>query len=586
MFVFKSLQKFAVLGVVGIMFLSARAILCATEVTTGSTVVLTVSVNGSRPFSYQWQKGGANLAGATGDNYRIASAQAADAGTYAVTVSNSLGSTKSNAVTLTVQAGVVTNSPSVSIRNQNQIVTTGHAVSFTAENGVAGGEWQVSSNGSTWSSLAASSTYRNVTTGTLEITGVNSGMNGNRYRYLTSGGASNAATLTVAPAYFPFPTGIAVDGGGNLFVSDTAADIVQKISPSGSVSQLAGAAGQTGTIDGSGSAARFNDPAGIATAADGALGIADSANGTIRQVSSGGTVSTLAGSTSNRGNVDGIAASATFSSPLGIARDGNGNFYVTDPLNNTVRKVTASGTVSTLAGSANAAGSADGTGSGARFNHPTGIAVDGAGNVYVSDSTNNTIRKITPAGVVSTLAGLAGVSGFQDGSGGAALFNNPGGLAVNGSGVVHVADTGNSTIRQISPAGAVTTLAGLPGIAGLMDGEDSSAWFNQPEGLALDASGNLFVADTGNAAVRKVTAAGNVTTVALSGALNAPGNTGSSSSPETNPSTPTPGNTPPATSGSSGSASGGSSGGGGTMEGWLAASLGLVCVLRRFLRRR
>jgi sugar lactone lactonase YvrE len=296
-------------------------------------------------------------------------------------------------------------------------------------------------------------------------------------------------------------------------------------------------------------------------------------------------VSTLAGSTSNRGNADGTGTAATFSSPLGITRDGTGNLYVTDSLNNTIRRISSSGTVSTVAGSVSATGSANGTGSAARFNHPTGITADGAGNLYVADSTNNTIRKITPSGAVTTLAGLAGVSGFQDGSGSGALFNNPGGLAVDGSGNLFVADTGNSTIRKITPAGIVTSLAGLPGIAGLMDGTGSSAWFNQPQGLVLDSSGSLFVTDTGNAAIRKVTTAGIVTTVALSGELTGATSGGSPTSPATGSGTPaTTGGTPAAGSSTS-STSGGSSGGGGALDAWLVAALGLACLLRRLVRR-
>ena len=143
--------------------------------------------------------------------------------------------------------------------------------------------------------------------------------------------------------------------------------------------------------------------------------------------------------------------------------DGSGNVYVADTGNNTIRKITPAGVVSTLAGMAGSSGSADGTGSAARFYYPFGVAVDGSGNVYVADTYNNTIRKITPAGVVSTLAGTAGSSGSADGTGSAAQFYYPCGVAVDGSGNVYVADTDNYTIRKITPAGVVSTLAGLAG---------------------------------------------------------------------------------------------------------------------------
>ena len=179
-----------------------------------------------------------------------------------------------------------------------------------------------------------------------------------------------------------------------------------------------------------------------------------------------------------------------------MAVDGSGNVYVADSGNYTIRKITPAGVVSTLAGLAGSSGSADGTGSAARFYYPTGVAVDGSGNVYVADTGNYTIRKITPAGVVSTLAGLAGSTGSADGTGSAARFYYPYGVAVDGSGNVYVADTGNYTIRKITPAGVVSTLAGTAGSSGSADGTGSAARFNYPTGVAVDGSGNVYVADS------------------------------------------------------------------------------------------
>ena len=160
--------------------------------------------------------------------------------------------------------------------------------------------------------------------------------------------------------------------------------------------------------------------------------------------------------------------------------DSAGNVYVADSANNTIRKVTPAGVVTTLAGLAGSCGSADGTGSAARFYCPAGVAVDSAGNVYVADMHNNTIRKVTPAGVVTTLAGLAGSPGSADGTGSAARFNDPYGVAVDSAGNVYVADTGNNTIRKVTPGGVVTTLAGLAGSAGSADGTGSAARFDYP----------------------------------------------------------------------------------------------------------
>jgi streptogramin lyase len=236
--------------------------------------------------------------------------------------------------------------------------------------------------------------------------------------------------------------------------------------------------------------------------------------------------------------------------------------------------------VSTLAGSAGIAGSADGVGASARFNHPTGIAIDGAGNIYVADTTNNTVRKITATGAVSTIAGLPGVSGNQDGVGSDALFNSPGGLAVDGYGNVYVADTGNSTIRKVSASGVVTTIAGLPGIAGLMDGPGNNAWFNQPKGIVLSSNGTLYVADTGNAAIRAVTLGGSVTTLDLSSGDSSANN--ADIVPPITQTVATSSTSAPGVAASGGSNSGG---GGGGMSGGTVLALLFACSLRAGLRR-
>ncbi len=223
---------------------------------------------------------------------------------------------------------------------------------------------------------------------------------------------------------------------------------------------------------------------------------------------------TLAGSPGDPGSSDGTGNAAQFDNPTGVAVDNAGNLYVTDWYNCTVRKISPTGVVSTLAGSPGSVGSSDGTGSAARFNYPYGVAVDGAGNVYVADFYNSTIRKITSSGVVSTLAGLAGIAGSADGIGSDARLHYPYGMAVDSSGNVYVGDEGNNTIRKITPGGAVSTLAGSAGLAGSADGAGSAARFDHPLGVAVDSSGNVYVADLYNSTIRKITAAGVVSTLA------------------------------------------------------------------------
>jgi YVTN family beta-propeller protein len=272
--------------------------------------------------------------------------------------------------------------------------------------------------------------------------------------------------------------------------------------------------GTAGFADGIDLSTSFNNPIGVAVDANGNVYVADIYNHRIRKITGTGLVTTLAGS-GNAGYTDGTGTGADFSFPFCVAVDGNSNVYVADYGNNRIRKITADGVVTTLAGSG-AAGSNNGTGTGASFNGPDGVCVDGSGNVYVADANNSLIRKITPAGVVTTLAGN-GSGGFLNGTGTGASFNHPTGVCVDGSGNVYVGDTWNHSIRKITAAGVVTTLAGN-GTAGNTNGTGSGANFYYPYQVAVDVNGNIYVADNGNNTIRKITSAGVVTTVAGSGA--------------------------------------------------------------------
>ncbi len=321
----------------------------------------------------------------------------------------------------------------------------------------------------------------------------------------------------VTSARFHFPAGLAVSSDGTIYVADTANDTIRAIASGGNVTTIAGQAGRTSSVDGTGADARFEDPFSAAVDADGVVYIADSAAHVIRRITPTGAVTTYAGSPGSYGSADGTGSAARFYSPFGVAVDTAGNVYVADSFNHTVRKIAAGGIVTTLAGSAQSGGKTDGAGTAARFDQPFGIAVDANGNVYVSDATANTIRKISPAGVVSTLAGLAGTPGSADGTGASARFAVPYAVAVDTTGTVFVVDHGNHTIRKVTADGVVTTLAGTAGSAGSTDGSGAAARFRYPSGVAVDRDGSVFVADTDNHVIRQISLSGEVTTVGGAG---------------------------------------------------------------------
>lgn len=373
-------------------------------------------------------------------------------------------------------------------------------------------------------------------------------------------------------AQFNQPEAVAQDAAGNLYVADAGNNTIRKIAPGGAVTTLAGTAGQAGSADGTGAAARFSFPRGIAVDGAGTIYVADTGNHTIRRITPAGVVSTLAGAAGQAGADNGPAASARFRTPTDLAIDSAGNLYVA--ADSAVRRIASDGTVSTFAGAPGQAAHTGGDGAQARFNVIAGVAVggsdvvyvaegeafstqslrrfdasarsiplgtatdgilsipfahgiaaDAAGNVYIAAGGSipfaasfvarfNTILKVTPQGAVSVLAGDDQQPGAADGPGLAARFDEPRGIAAGTGGRLFVADTGNHAIRQIDALNSVSTLAGGAGV-GRADGAAAQARFHAPTDLAAAADGSLYVADSLNGSVRRIAPGGTVSTLAF-----------------------------------------------------------------------
>jgi sugar lactone lactonase YvrE len=362
---------------------------------------------------------------------------------------------------------------------------------------------------------------------------------------------------TLVAAHFQEPWEIAGDGASTLFVADS--NVIRSLDRvTGMVTTLAGSYGHPGASDGVGTKATFSLPSGFAFA-NGILYLSDTENLTIRQIDvASRTVTTIAGTPGARGMTDGPAASALFGEPEGIALDDSGHLYISDTDNNLIRVLDLSTRmVSTLAGGGpNVSALSDGVGTAAAFYRPKAMRMDSAGNLYVADAFNTAIRKIVPStatvttlavfqslpqglavegngllvslqeggdnrivrlssdGTVTTVAGSMTTSGFADGVGGAALFNSPAGMYGDGSGNVYIADSGNFAVRKMTlTSAAVATYAGAVSV-GSSDGTGTQARFSAPQGLAVDDT-TAYVADTGNDTIRAIElATGKVTTLA------------------------------------------------------------------------
>ena len=333
------------------------------------------------------------------------------------------------------------------------------------------------------------------------------------YTFTTIAGTANVSGTTDGPggtALFNSPSALAIDSGGYIFVADTINHEIRMITPAGVVSTIAGST-TPGIGNGIGTAAHFNRPGGVAVDHTGSVYVGDTNNHAIRKIAFDGTVSTFAGITGSSGTANGNGTSARFKNPNGIAFDSADNLYVADTQNHAIRKITPAGDVTTFAGIIGSAGNEEGPRGVARFNFPRSVAVDSAGNVYVADLFNYRIRKITPLGDTTTLAG-AGTIGSADGTGGTAKFWEAYGVGVDAAGNVYVADTANDLIRKITPTGVVTTLGGAINQGDGANGTGSAAHFNSPYGVVLDPAGVLYVVEAGGHVVRKGTPPGAGTT--------------------------------------------------------------------------
>ncbi|MBS1854741.1 MAG: hypothetical protein JST11_05200 [Acidobacteria bacterium] len=335
------------------------------------------------------------------------------------------------------------------------------------------------------------------------------------------GAAASAAQLNS-------PSALAFDGAGNLYVADSSNQRIRVISPGGVIATALGTGATGFAVEyGNPAGAQFNTPRGVAATPSGSILVADTGNNRVRRYDPGGNIYTYAGNGNGSYYGDGLpATTASVNHPEGIVLDAAGNLYIADTVDNAVRKVTPAGVISTIAGTGLPGFSGDGgPAAKAQLNAPRAVAVDGAGNVYIADTANHRVRRIDPNGVISTIAGNGATDLLPgDAAGTASSLSSPRGLAVDAAGNVYIADTGHNRVRKLFPSGAITTIAGYDGACCYAGdgGLATAARLNQPAGLLLDAAGNLYIADSGNNAIRLLRPVG--TTVSIGAVTNAASN--------------------------------------------------------------
>ena len=421
------------------------------------------------------------------------------------------------------------------ILNRVYRVTAGGVMSLVAGTGIAGfsgdggpataaqintpAKLAIDAGGNLYIADAGNSRIRRVTPAGVISTVAGNGLFG----YNGDGGPATSAALAG-------PTGVDVDAGGNLYIADFWVNVVRKVTPGGIITTVAGNA--TGGYSGDGGSAilaQLAAPYAVAVDGAGNIFIADNANRRIRKVTPGGIISTAVGTGAVGFSGDGgLATAAQINSPADVEVDGGGNLYIADTFNQRVRVVTPSGIINTVAGNGTTGPLGDGgAATAAQLNNPVALATDSANSLLIADLDNDRVRKVA-SGIITTAAGVTLVGfGGDNGPANQASFNIPASLAVDASGNLYIADSGNNRVRKVTPAGVISTLAG-DGVAGFLgDGQPAiSARLDNPSGVAVDANGNVFIADHLNNRVRKVSTNGIITTVAGSGATGFSGDGG------------------------------------------------------------
>jgi sugar lactone lactonase YvrE len=323
----------------------------------------------------------------------------------------------------------------------------------------------------------------------------------------TAGYSGDGGPAIAASLYTPY--GVAVDNSGNIYIADTFNHRVRKVNASGIITTVAGngTAGYSGD-GGAATAAKLNEPFRVAVDSSGNIYIADTYNYRVRKVNTSGIITTVAGNgTAGYSGDGGVATAANISYPVGITVDSSGNIYITDLDNYRVRKINTSGIITTVAGNGTAGYSGDGgAATAAKLNRSFGVTIDNSGNIYIADTYNYRIRKVNTSGIITTVAGngTAGYSG-DGGAATAAKLNYPREIGLDSSGNIYIADQGNNRVRKVNTSGIITTVAGN-GTAGYSGdgGAATSASLRTPTGVAIDSTGNVFIADYGNNRIRKL----------------------------------------------------------------------------------